>query len=183
MKGFGNFWSGNICLVYQFFIFPDGLRPTISFLRATPVSSVTSASGCCTMMLKETSWGISWPTPMWTVVHLTNASLWWTAWITDLMLYTTVGYFIFRKEMFCFLKTDFRLQEKCLFYVCFWTVMLWLLFQIKDLKHPLYVDWIELTAARQQKHQSANNKTAVTPLREKKKVKLDQRVIFVTCFI
>lgn len=96
------------------FLIPDGLPPMTSLLRVTRVCSVTSASGCCTMMLKATSWEISWPILMWTVVHLTNAFLWWTAHINGLMLYNTVQCFIFQKEMFGYL-VFFALKKKLLF--------------------------------------------------------------------
>lgn len=39
-----------------------GWPPTTGWLRATRVSSVTSASKCCTTMPRATRWGNSWPT-------------------------------------------------------------------------------------------------------------------------
>lgn len=53
-------------------LFPGGLRPVTGLLRVTRVSSATSASECCTITLKATSWENSWPILMWTRVHLTN---------------------------------------------------------------------------------------------------------------
>lgn len=54
---------------------PDGSPPTTGWLRATPASSATSASECCTMINGETSWENSRPSHLWTVVLSTKTPL------------------------------------------------------------------------------------------------------------
>lgn len=54
---------------------PDGSPPATGWLRATPASSATSASECCTMTNTETSWENSRPSHLWTAVPSTNAPL------------------------------------------------------------------------------------------------------------
>lgn len=54
---------------------PGGSPPATGWLPATPASSATSASECCTMTIRETSWENSRPSHLWTVVLSTNAPL------------------------------------------------------------------------------------------------------------
>lgn len=54
--------SSQLKLVLFFSSHQGGWPPTTSWLRATRVSSVTSASKCCTTMPRATRWENSWPT-------------------------------------------------------------------------------------------------------------------------
>lgn len=96
--------SGSFVLLFLFFkrlitylVFLDGIPPTTRLLRVTHVSSVTNAFVWCTTTLKAINWENSWPIPMWTGVPLINGS-------HDLLLYNTVTWFIFQKEMVWYLQ-------------------------------------------------------------------------------
>lgn len=58
-----------------FFFSLDGSPPETGLHRATPVSSATSVSECCTTMPKGTSWENSRRSRLWTAVLSTDAPL------------------------------------------------------------------------------------------------------------